>query len=188
MRCFIAINLPESVGKILAGLQHEFKKYGADIRWVRPEHIHLTLKFLGSIEEKSVDALAGVIEKACTGCTAFQLTVSGAGVFPNMKSPRVLWIGLDSSVALSGLQEEIDRGAASLGFKQEHRKFVPHLTLGRFRSSRIKQGFREKIESYENSQFGAFDVGSVCLMKSDLGPSGATYSIIKEIFLGANKH
>ena len=183
MRCFIAINLPESVKTILSGLQHEFKKCGADIRWGRPENIHLTLKFLGNIEEKAVDNINGIIERACNGCTAFNLKISRAGVFPNMKSPRVLWIGLDNSKVLAGLQQEIEDGTASLGFKQENRKYVPHLTLGRFRSSRDKRVLLDKVELYKNNEFGLFDVGSVCLMKSDLGPAGAKYTKLSEVFL-----
>jgi 2'-5' RNA ligase len=182
LRCFIAINLPEAVINILAGLQHEFKKCGADIRWVRPENIHLTLKFLGDTNEEAVENIANIIEMACKEYTAFNFEIFGAGIFPDKKPPRVLWVGLKTSEVLAELQRKIEDPTASLGFKKEKRRFVPHLTLGRFKSSRGKGGLKEKISLYENTGFGSFEIGSVCLMKSDLSPAGAKYSIIKEVF------
>ncbi len=186
MRCFIAINLPDAVKEILAGLQHEFKKCGADIRWVRPENIHITLKFLGDINEETAGHIVEIVEMACKEHSAFNFEIFGAGVFPDKKPPRVLWAGLRTGEVLSELQQKIEDGTASLGFKKEKRRFAPHLTLGRFKSSRGKEDLKEKIRLYENTGFGSFDTGSVCLMKSDLSPSGAKYSIIKEVFLREN--
>jgi len=183
LRSFIAIELPETARTALEALQGELKKCGADIRWVRPEHIHLTLKFLGDIREKDVAGIAENIKGTCDRYPAFKLVISGADVFPNTKSPRVLWVGLDGSEVLTGLQNEIEGRMASLGFERENRRFVPHLTLGRFRSSRGKDVMMEKMETCKNSEFGLIEVNSVSLMRSDLGPAGAKYTRLADFRL-----
>lgn len=183
MRSFIAIELPETARSALESLQGELKKCGADIRWVRPEHIHLTLKFLGDIKEKDVAGIAEDIKGTCSRYPAFKLAISRMGVFPNTKSPRVLWVGLDNSGVLSGIYNEIEAGMASLGFERENRRFVPHLTLGRFRSPRGKDGLLEKMETCKNSEFGLIEVNSVSLMRSDPGPEGAKYTRLADFRL-----
>ncbi|NOZ69184.1 MAG: RNA 2',3'-cyclic phosphodiesterase [Deferribacteres bacterium] len=181
MRSFIAIELEGPVRESLSQLQEELKSCGADVRWVKPENIHLTLKFLGNISEETAGSIVSVLEKCCTGVSAFDIEVSGVGVFPDTKSPRVLWAGISGDGTLRELQQKIEDGTASLGFKRENRKFVPHLTLGRFRSSGGKKILADKLEKHKDSSFGAVKVGSVVLMKSDLGPGGATYTRIAEI-------
>jgi 2'-5' RNA ligase len=183
LRSFIAIELPERAKSVLAELQREFEKCGADIRWVRTENIHLTLKFLGDIEENAVAAVTEKIKGTCNKYMAFSLNISGAGVFPNARSPRVLWVGLNSSETMTGLQGEIDNEMASLGFERENRRFVPHLTLGRFKSSRGRGKLLEKVEAYKESEFGLIDVNSVSLMRSDLGPAGAKHTRIADFKL-----
>lgn len=183
MRSFIAIELPETAKSALEELQREFKTCGADIRWVKPENIHLTLKFLGDIEEKTVAHITESIKGTCNKYMAFSLKLSGAGVFPNARSPRVLWVGLNGNETLTGLYREIDREMGSLGFERENRRFVPHLTLGRFRSSSGRGKLLERVEAYKESEFGFIDVNSVSLMRSDLGPAGAKYTRIAELYL-----
>ncbi len=182
MRCFIAINLPESVKKILAGLQEELGQCGADIRWVRPENIHLTMKFLGDISKESSDDIVKILKIAGEEHAAFDFEIFGTGVFPNMKFPRVLWVGLKTGELFAALHQMIEKGAASLGFKAEKRRFFPHLTIGRFRSSRGKSALIEKVRLFENNGFGSFNIQSVCLMQSTLKPAGAEYTIMKEVF------
>lgn len=181
MRSFIAIELPETVKSALAELQQEFENCGADIRWVKPDNIHLTLKFLGNIEEKSVEKIVKTIDGICNKYAAFSLEVRGTGVFPNIKSPRVLWVGIIGNSVLEGLQKELEDGMASIEFERESRKFTPHLTLGRFRATVKKEKLLDKIESYKNSSFGLIDVKSILLMRSVLKPSGAEYAKIAEI-------
>lgn len=181
MRSFIAIDLDGPVRESLSRLQAELKSCGADVRWVKPENIHLTLKFLGDVGEETAGNIISALEKCCTGVKAFDIEVSGVGVFPDTKSPRVLWAGISGGGILGELQRKIEDAAAALGFKREKRKFVPHLTLGRFRSSRGKKIPADNIERHKHSKFGAVKVRSVTLMKSDLGPGGARYTRIAEI-------
>jgi 2'-5' RNA ligase len=184
VRSFIAIELPESVRSALSGIQRELKKSGADVRWVRPENIHLTLKFLGTIEESMVRNITDILQKACGKYSAFTLTLSGAGAFPHARAPRVVWVGTEENGALVDLQRDIEEGLASLGFDQERRTFAAHLTLGRFKSPRGKQTLMETLETYRERELGSLEVGSISLMKSDLGPAGAKYTKLAEIRLG----
>ena len=183
MRSFIAIELPGEVKSALSDLQREFKECGADVRWVKPDNIHLTLKFLGDIHEDTIGAVQKIMEGACKGYSSFHLELHGAGTFPHMKSPRVVWAGLQDTDILDRLQNDIEGGLSTAGFKKEARRFVPHLTLGRFRSMQKRTQLLEKIGKYEEKQICSFAVNSVVLMKSALNPTGAQYTKMKEIFL-----
>jgi 2'-5' RNA ligase len=185
LRCFIAIELPEEVKASLAGIQRHLKKSGADIRWVKTDNIHLTLKFLGEIEENRVAGIIQMLKGACSHHNIFSIEISGIGTFPAKRSPRVLWAGIIGNGELARLQSDIDEAAASLGFDPEKRAFSPHLTLGRFRSSRGKSALLEKVTMLEHDRFGLFDVRSIYLIKSDLKPEGAVYSMIAECSLDA---
>ncbi|MBI4682424.1 MAG: RNA 2',3'-cyclic phosphodiesterase [Nitrospirae bacterium] len=184
MRSFIAIELPDTVKSALLSLQQELKTCGADVRWVRPEGVHLTLKFLGDIEEKLVDGIVETLKGTCRKFQKFNCEVRGIGVFPGNKAPRVLWAGIEDHDALKLIQKEIDTGMSSLGFEREDRKFTPHLTLGRFRSSEGKMTLINKMGAYKEYSVGIIDVNRISFMRSDLGPAGAKYTKIAEIPLG----
>jgi 2'-5' RNA ligase len=186
LRSFIAIELPETVKKALAEFQQELGKCGADVRWIRSENIHLTLKFLGNIEEDKADIIAERLKGTCKGHSGFKVNISGTGVFPNKRSPRVLWAGISLNEEIVTLQEGIEDAMASLGFEREKRRFSPHLTLGRLRSSRGKQAVLDKMDAYRENIFGIMDVDSVLLMRSDLGPSGAKHTKIAVCDLKSN--
>jgi len=183
LRSFIAIELPESIQSALSDIQKDFKKSDVDVRWVRPENIHLTLKFLGTIEESMAGSITDVLQKVSGNYGTFTMTLTGVGVFPHDRSPRVVWVGSKDSDILIDLQRDIDEGLASLGFEREKRKYTAHLTLGRVKSSRGKRALMEKIETYREREFGSFDVGTISLMKSDLGPEGAKYTRVAEFRL-----
>ena len=184
MRSFIAIELPDTVKSALLSLQQKLKTCGADVRWVRPEGIHLTLKFLGDIEDKLVDRIIETLKGTCIKFKTFSCEVRGIGVFPTARAPRVLWAGIADHDALTLIQQEIDIGMSSLGFERENRKFTAHLTLGRFRSSEGKIALLDKIEAHKELTLGIIDVNHISLMRSELGPAGAKYARIAEIPLG----
>jgi 2'-5' RNA ligase len=184
LRSFIAIELPEAVISALSEFQEELKKCGADVRWVKPRNIHLTLKFLGNIDDKEAARVKEAIEGTSKNYSCFDLQVKGTGVFPNIKNPRVLWIAVSENEILEGLQKDIEDEMVFLGFEKEDRKFSPHLTLGRFRSSFGKESLLEKIELNKGREFGFIHVKLVSFMKSDLSPAGAKYTRIAEIPLG----
>jgi 2'-5' RNA ligase len=184
VRSFIAIELPGSILSVLSDIQRDFKKSDVDVRWVSPGNIHLTLKFLGSIEESVVTRITDVLQKVSGNYRTFTMTVSGVGVFPNVRNPRVVWVGTMKSDILIDLQRDIEEELESLGFEREKRTYTAHLTLGRVKSSRGKGALMEKVESYRQREFGSFDVATISLMKSDLGPAGAKYTRMAEVRLG----
>ncbi|MCK5287205.1 MAG: RNA 2',3'-cyclic phosphodiesterase [Thermodesulfovibrionia bacterium] len=186
MRCFIAIEISEVIKSELLEIEEELKKHGADVRWLKPDNIHLTLKFLGNIKEEIAGKISGIIEAICSHYDSFDLTVKGLGIFPNRKSPRVLWVGIEGNNILSTLQKEVDEGMSSIGLENEKSEFTAHLTLGRIRSSRGKEALLDAINQRKNDNFGSITVKSLSLIKSDLSPTGATYTKISEVSLGTS--
>lgn len=186
MRCFIAIELPDPVKSCLTQLQGELKKCKADIRWVNPGNVHLTLKFLGNIKEEMFQTIINGIKKVCCSNNPFNLEIKGIGVFPNTKSPRVLWLDVENNSFIMSLQASIEKEMENVGFKQEERKFKAHLTIGRFRSSSGKEDIFKAVSTHEKDSFGIISVNSMSLMKSDLNPYGARHTKIAEIPLGKN--
>jgi len=183
LRSFIAIELPESVRTALSVLQQDLKTCGADVRWVKPEGIHLTLKFLGEVKDKDVDRIVEILEGTCKEYSTFHLEINRIGTFPGKRSPRVLWVGISGDETLAALKRKIDDRMSSLGFEKEERPFSPHLTLGRFKSSAGKEAMMQRVDSLKDSSVGKIEVTSISLMRSDLGPAGATYTKIGEFLL-----
>jgi len=177
IRSFIAIEIPDEIKKGLSEIRERLKKSGADISWTRPEGIHLTFKFLGEIEEGKLVNIQNAIEHAAKEISDFILRVGGIGFFPNIKSPRVIWIGIKGEGEnLKTLQEAIERETEKIGFKREGRSFSPHLTLGRVRSQKNRDALTKYLEEFEKVELGSFNVKEVSLMKSELRPKGAVYT------------
>lgn len=184
LRCFIAIELPETVKIALSNLQEELKKTEADVKWVRPGGMHLTLKFLGYVEEENIKKIVNTMDRICREYPFLNLEAKGVGVFPNVRSPRVLWVSVEGNNILAGLQTAIENGMASLGFEKEDRPFTAHLTLGRVRSFRGCGKLIEIMQLHQKASFGFIEVKSISLIKSDLRPTGAQYTRLAELILG----
>ncbi|MCJ7790877.1 MAG: RNA 2',3'-cyclic phosphodiesterase [Dehalococcoidia bacterium] len=188
IRSFIAIELPQAVKTGLQQLQTELTlpRYSF-VKCVSPEGIHLTLKFLGNISAQKVTDITGVMEQASQGVNPFQLQLTEVGAFPNMRRPRVLWVGIKGEVdKLVGWQQRIDMGLVPLGFAKEARPFTPHLTLARLRencSSGDRLNFGEMFANAHVEVDYNFTVSSLNLMKSQLLPAGAVYSRLTEVKL-----
>ena len=124
IRTFIAIHVPESVRKEIADFQKQLKPYGGDVRWVRPESIHITLKFLGDGPAEQIEPIANTIHEAVSSERSFDISVGTTGVFPDVRRPRVLWIGVkNGSEELKSLAEKIDKACSALNFKKEKRSY-----------------------------------------------------------------
>lgn len=185
LRSFLAIELPESILKRIEEVQRDLKSSGADVRWVSPQNIHLTLKFFGNIEESEIDPIVQSITETVRATSPISIKVQGMGAFPGLKNPRVIWVGLnDEKKILISFQKQLDGELQQIGFQPEDRPFHPHLTLGRMRSSRGKNELVKGMERYREEEFGSFEVERVVLFKSDLRPEGAIYSRLKEVRLG----
>lgn len=188
IRSFIAIELPEGARRELARLRSELERTEHSfVKWVEPGGIHLTLKFLGNIPFKQVAEITKAMKEATQGESPFHLEISGLGAFPNLKQPRVLWVGVGGEVSqLSGLQRNIDSAIAPLGFVKEERPFAPHLTLARIRqgaSPMERKSFGELVMSTNLKASYSFDVETINLMRSQLTPAGAIYTCLSVVEL-----
>jgi 2'-5' RNA ligase len=180
MRVFIAVDLPTQVRTALADVQHALRPLTDSARWVAPESIHITLKFLGEVPEKRMED----VDTALTGLTwkEFTVTVRGVGFFPGNRSPRVFWAGMEAPT-MKGLAEELDTRMERLGFDKEKRAFRPHITLARARDTRIDSSLVTGATPYEEHDFGSFAVDRIFLFKSTLKSSGSVYEKLKEYTL-----
>jgi 2'-5' RNA ligase len=185
LRSFLAIELPESILNRIGEVQKELKTSGADVRWVNPEKIHLTLKFFGNIEESEIDPIVKSIEEPVRTTSPIFITVRGMGAFPGLKNPRVIWVGLhDEKKVLVSFQNRIERELEKMGYPPEGRSFQPHLTLGRMKSTRGKDDLARGMEKHKEEEFGQFQVEKVILFKSDLKPTGPIYTPLRKMRLG----
>lgn len=189
IRTFIAIELTDALQRALADAQTKFQRDRAAraVRWVAPENIHITLKFLGDVDAAQMPALQRAIADACAGFAPFALTIGGAGAFPNTRRPNVVWIGARGQIEIAArLAQQIDDACVALGFAREARLFTPHLTLGRVQrdaSPNERQQIGALIERTQIGDLGNLRVERVSIMKSELKPGGSVYSRLAEIEL-----
>lgn len=187
MRLFIAIEIPGSIKQQIAQIQDQLKKAGADASWTRTEGIHLTLKFLGEVPDMRVPEILSSLQAAATGTASFQLSVAGAGAFPNLKAPRVLWVGFGGDLEkLTLLQVSVEKEMETIGFAPEARKFSPHLTLARIKFPKPRFSWQNAVVPIGSSSLGEFTVNAVSLMKSELDRTGAVYTEMGRVELKHN--
>ena len=188
LRAFIAIHLSQEARRRLAEtIRWMVSEVPSGVRWVDPEGIHLTLKFLGDIEPALVEDVLRAMEQSASGTAPFQLHLDGLGVFPNLRRPRVLWAGVGGDMdALGALQEKVEAAMEGLAFPRERRAFSPHLTLGRVRDT-ISAVARQRVGGLvsQGSLDGAdpWPVNAVHLMRSNLTPDGAVYTSLGSVSL-----
>jgi RNA 2',3'-cyclic 3'-phosphodiesterase len=177
MRAFVAIDLADDVRAALARQQARLKAactHNRDVRWTRPEGLHLTLKFLGAIESERAASVIAALQKLGP-FDAFNVEVKGFGYFPDARRPRVLWVGLEAPAALSELAARVEMALENLGFARENRPFKPHLTLARFDRPHVPPALTAAIDDSTAGSFGCFEVSEFFLFESRLRPGGAEY-------------
>jgi 2'-5' RNA ligase len=193
IRAFVAVApdapLREALAKIQAALRGRLEQAagpGARIQWVRPESIHLTLKFLGDVPEERVAEIGAALDGAAAGHARFTLEADGLGVFPDLRAPRVLWAGLaDPAGAARRLADGVDAALDAIGFAPERKPFHPHLTLARVKERSREVGLALARERWleQPAMQGPLTVAAVALMKSELKPSGAVYTELRRAAL-----
>ncbi len=152
--------------------------------WVAPENFHVTVKFLGSIDDSRVQSVIDALHTAVRGHTPFDLEVGGLGAFPSATRARVLWAGLVGGAApLGALAASIEEALAGLGFPREDRAFSPHITLGRVREPGRAPALAEALGAASGRRFGRVTVAETALMRSDLSPRGARYTALASVAL-----
>ncbi|HYN84249.1 MAG TPA: RNA 2',3'-cyclic phosphodiesterase [Pyrinomonadaceae bacterium] len=180
LRVFCAVELPEDVRRAAAGhvarLRAEFPQL--KVGWEREEKLHLTLKFLGEIEEARVERLSRAAGEAAAAARAFEISIEGTGLVPPRGAPRVLWLGVrDETRGLALLNERLEDACAAEGFARETRDFRPHLTVARLRTP---EGVRPLASLHAATEFAArpFEVRELVVMQSQLGPGGSRYTAL----------
>jgi RNA 2',3'-cyclic 3'-phosphodiesterase len=185
IRCFLAIELPEALRDGLARVQEELKRSRADVRWVAPGNIHLTLKFFGNIPDDEIGPLAQAAREAAAATAPLQFKVTFAGAFPSPNAPRVVWLGLGGDlVPLTQLFYRLEKAYATLGYPPEGRAFNPHLTLGRVKSPANRDKLARMLAKLPPVDWPPFEVKELILFQSVLSPQGSKYTPLKVIPLG----
>lgn len=181
VRSFISIPCPESVKDRIIEVQKEIVGYGA-MTPVGRENMHLTLKFLGDVNEKTLEEVKNTLN-AVSDTPKFNATFIGLGVFPNQSYVRVIWVGIgEGSTEMMELAGRIDEKLSAFGFGKDE-KFHPHLTIARVKNVTDKGGLRDAIKKYSSTIFSSFSVEGIDLMESRLTPKGPVYSVLNEFKL-----
>lgn len=182
MRAFIAIELSEELRSTLAQVQSHLKYSGADVKWVEKDNIHLTLKFLGEINEEKCEKVKSILDEICSSIKPFEISLKDIGAFPTIDYPRVIWVGLDNGAEGSkGLAEKIDDELSKIGSQKETRPFAAHLTIGRVRSPKNKEALKQKLSTLNLQPSTKTQlINSVILFQSKLTPKGPIYTKLHE--------
>ena len=187
MRLFVAVEIDSAVAQRIADFSAELRRKamllapGARMTWVHPEQIHVTVRFIGETDPAQAAAIAAVLQPELTVRT-FDMILEGAGAFPPMGAPRVLWAGIGRADELSALEQEVSARLGECGVKREDRPYRPHLTLARVRDA---SGLRSKplFEELAERRFGATPVEAITLFQSRTSPKGATYVALQQTSL-----
>ncbi len=182
MRVFIAIDIDEAIKKGLADLQSELRSKidikKSDAKWVNPQNVHLTLKFLGEIKDEQVVDVCNITKDVAGRHNSFDIDVETVGHFGG-RSARVLWVGVGETCdQLLALQEDLEGQLASAGWPKEKRKFSGHLTLCRVRNSKAGFKLAQLTEEYKDFKLGTMPADSVCVYQSQLTPKGPIYTVL----------
>lgn len=178
MRTFVAVELDDACRRALQGALEALRPTAPGVRWVKAESLHLTLKFIGALDEADLPRAVECLGAAAEGAESFSMTVSGLSGFPPRGVPRVIHVGLhEPTGALAALHRAVEGAlAGELRIPKEKRRFVPHVTLGRTKDRRRCPSMDEISAAVADQDFGRVEVDSFVLMHSDLRPGGAVYT------------
>ena len=185
MRLFFAVEIPDAIRDDIANATSDLRRQFSRARWIAPELLHITIKFLGECEPRSVNAITEAADSVASQGAPFDALLRGAGAFPNFLAPRVVWIGMRYDTSFSRLAERLDRVLVDHGFPAERRPFRPHLTLGRIKTPLARDEaslFERSLRTVDDRW--ALRVRYLSLMQSELSATGPHYTRIASIPLG----
>jgi 2'-5' RNA ligase len=187
MRLFIALNLPKRERTRVHKAAGTLRDEGLPVRWIDPERLHVTLKFLGKVRSDRVPDIERVMERVADATPKFEMELGGFGAFPTIRKPRVIWLGIDASPELRCLKQDLEWGLGDCGFDPETRAFHPHITLGRADEAGGAGAFRGLDERMAEMDFrGTVSVRSIDLMESRLSREGARYTVVSKATLASS--
>lgn len=183
MRTFIALDFsPEIINKITEIINY-FKTQTPQraLKWVAPQNLHLTIKFLGEVPENKIEQIKGLINQALRNENAFEIGVDGIGMYPNQHMPRVVWLGIEGSERLKGIHNKLDTTLEKADIPPDKRSFNPHLTIARIRRNTDKETVKEigkTLSGFKVDSLGRCTINNIILYKSDLTPEGPEYTAL----------
>lgn len=188
IRAFIAIELPKQVKDELSSIQKNLRNSGADVKWVEPENIHFTLKFLGNTEKTKIKDITDALNEIAKKIKSFSMNLTEIGAFPRISYPRVIWVGIkEGANTVSELAKTVEGKLNKLGFPKEDRPFSAHITIGRVRSPKGKEKLKTQVENLNKSKSQLADykiqISKITLFQSTLMPTGPTYTKLHEAHL-----
>jgi 2'-5' RNA ligase len=184
MRLFVALNLPKKERERIHRAARPLRERALPVRWVAPDHYHLTLKFLGDVRPSLQADIEERLARVARATPPLDLRLRGFGAFPTIRRPKVLWAGVEASPELRCLKQDVEWGLAELGFTRETRAFHPHFTLGRAQTEEGAGAFRGLDSLVSALEYeGAVTIHRVDLMRSHLSPAGSHYSVLRTMKL-----
>jgi 2'-5' RNA ligase len=182
VRTFISINLDASLHKSLSDVLRTLSSSKAGVKWVPPENAHLTLKFLGNVEETRLAEVFAACERAAGGVRQIDLEMRAVGCFPSVDRPRIVWLGVQKGVEeLKQLQRKVEEELEQIGYPREDREFRAHLTIGRVKGKQGMSRLRRLLEQEKNIFIGSMRADKISVMKSKILPGGPVYTELKAI-------
>jgi RNA 2',3'-cyclic 3'-phosphodiesterase len=180
IRTFIGIDVGEEIRERLVSLQQNLTLIEPDVKWVEPENLHLTLLFLGEVDQRETIDICRAAQKAIQAMPVFVMSVEAAGCFPNIRRPRTLWVGVGKgSPEVCAVHDAIEKPLLDMGnYRRETRGYTPHITLGRVKSDRPSDALAKELQKRQTWSAGEVTVEEVCVMSSVLGTNGPTYTVI----------
>lgn len=182
IRSFLAFELPVDIKRIIMAVSEDVRQLPLNVRWVNVTNIHLTIVFMGNVQEEQIKPIQDIVKEVCQGYGPFSIGIKGIGLFGSRRNPRVLWIGLDGAIDRMGyFRDDLQKKLRPFGIKEEKRRFRPHLTLGRFRKgARTGTHLDDLLSKYHDLTSPDRTIKELVLFKSDLRQGGAVYSKLKE--------
>jgi len=182
MRAFMAVEVNKKLVDEIMEIQKMLAEANALVKFVEPENLHFTFKFLGDITPEKAKAILEMAEEKVKNYSPFNITIKGTGVFPNLGYIRVIWLGVENTEEFSKMQEDFDKEFVNMGFNKE-RSYIPHLTVGRVKGVQNKELLVSVVKELENIEVGTMKVDRLILKESDLTPVGPIYTDHKVIHL-----
>jgi 2'-5' RNA ligase len=186
IRTFIGVDIGKPIRDRAVALQETLAQSANEVKWVEPENLHVTLLFLGEVDDRDVPGVCRVVSDHTAKQPAFQMSVEKVGCFPNPRRPRILWIGVgQGSQELCALHDGLEAPLLDLGcYRREERKYTPHITMGRVRTNSPMDKLAAALQKYADWECGQTLVRQVLVMSSELAPQGPTYTVLSRGKLG----
>lgn len=181
LRTFIAVDFPPEIVSKIAKIIQYFKTQTPEkaLKWVPPENLHLTIKFLGDIPENKLDQVKRILTESVAGRLPFNIEIEGLGMFPNKNKPRAVWLGINCDHTLSDIHQSLDQNLKAVGIDPEQRRFSPHLTIARVRrdiQTDARQAIGHTLAQFKVDSLGVAAINEIILYQSELTRSGSIYT------------